>query len=95
MKELLVPYSEQRVKLGRGMIVPVYVYVDDASQRIVASAKIEKYVGNTVPSYKLGDKVEALVLKRTEQGYKTIVDNLFFGMIYENELYFIPKWERG
>ncbi len=91
MKELLVPYSEQRVKLGRGMIVPVYVYVDDASQRIVASAKIEKYVGNTVPSYKLGDKVEALVLKRTEQGYKTIVDNLFFGMIYENELYFHPE----
>lgn len=87
MKELLVPYSEQRVKLGRGMIIPVYVYLDDASKRIVASAKIEKFLGNRVPAYKRGDKVKALVLKRTEQGYKTIVDNLFFGMVYENELY--------
>ncbi|WP_300805467.1 S1-like domain-containing RNA-binding protein, partial [uncultured Duncaniella sp.] len=87
MKELLVPYSEQRVKLGRGMIIPVYVYLDDASKRIVASAKIEKFLGNRVPAYKRGDKVKALVLKRTEQGYKTIVDDLFFGMVYENELY--------
>lgn len=87
MKELLVPYSEQRVKLGRGMIIPAYVYLDDASKRIVASAKIEKFLGNRVPAYKRGDKVKALVLKRTEQGYKTIVDDLFFGMVYENELY--------
>lgn len=87
MKELLVPYSEQRVKLGRGMVIPVYVYLDDASKRIVASAKIEKFLGNRVPAYKRGDKVKALVLKRTEQGYKTIVDDLFFGMVYENELY--------
>lgn len=87
MKELLVPYSEQRVKLGKGMIIPVYVYLDDASKRIVASAKIEKFLGNRVPAYKRGDKVKALVLKRTEQGYKTIVDDLFFGMVYENELY--------
>lgn len=87
MKELLVPYSEQRVKLGKGMIIPVYVYLDDASKRIVASAKIEKFLGNRVPAYKRGDKVKALVLKRNEQGYKTIVDDLFFGMVYENELY--------
>ncbi len=87
MKELLVPYSEQRIRLSRGMVIPVYVYLDDASQRIVASAKIEKFLGNCVPEYRLGDKVEALVLRRTEQGYKTIVDNLHSGMIYENELY--------
>ncbi len=87
MKELLVPFSEQRMKLSRGMIVPVYVYLDDASKRIVASAKIEKFLGNCVPHYKIGDKVKALVLKHSEHGYRTIVDNLFSGMIYENELY--------
>ena len=87
MKELLVPYSEQRMKLSRGMIIPVYVYLDDASQRIVASAKIEKFLGNSIPSYRIGDKVKALVYKRSEMGYKAIVDNLFNGMIYENELY--------
>lgn len=86
-KELLVPYSEQKMKLSRGMVVLVYVYLDNATQRVVASAKIEKFLGNRYPDYKLGDKVEALVYKHTELGYKAIVDNLFHGMVYENELY--------
>ncbi|HBN63118.1 MAG: GntR family transcriptional regulator [Muribaculaceae bacterium] len=86
-KELLVPYSEQKMKLTRGMVVLVYVYLDNASQRVVASAKIEKFIGNRFPHYRLGEKVEALVYKRTELGYKAIVNNLFHGMVYENELY--------
>lgn len=86
-KDILVPYREQTVKLSRGMVVLVYVYLDDVTKRIVASAKIDKFLGNCYPSYGLGDKVTALIYKRTELGYKAIVDNLFHGMIYENELY--------
>ncbi|MCM1075727.1 MAG: S1-like domain-containing RNA-binding protein [Bacteroides sp.] len=86
-KELLVPYSEQRMKLSRGMVVLVYVYLDNATGRVVASAKIDKFLGNRYPDYKLGTKVEALIYKRTDLGYKAIVDNLFHGMVYESELY--------
>lgn len=87
MKQLLVPFSEQTIKLSRGMVVPVYVYLDDASQRVVASAKIDHFLGNCVPHYKVGDSVKALVYKHAEVGYKAIVDNLFHGMFYESELY--------
>lgn len=86
-KNLLVPFSEQKIRLSRGMVVPVYIYLDDATKRIVASSKIEKFLGNCYPHYKIGQKVEALIYKRTEIGYKAIVDNLFNGMIYENSLY--------
>lgn len=86
-KELLVPFSEQKIKLSRGMVVLVYVYLDDVTKRVVASAKIDKFLGNRFPEYKIGNKVEALIFKRGELGYKAIVDNLFHGMIYENELY--------
>ncbi|MDE6581968.1 MAG: GntR family transcriptional regulator [Duncaniella sp.] len=86
-KELLVPFSEQRAKLARGMVVPVYVYLDDNTKRVVASCKIEKFIGNTIPYYKRGFKVKALVYDRNEVGYKVIVDNLHHGIIYENELY--------
>lgn len=87
MKQLLVPFSEQTVRLSRGMVIPVYVYLDDASQRVVASAKLDKFLGNKMPSYHLGQPVKALVYKRTEQGYKAVVDNLFHGMIYDSDLY--------
>lgn len=87
MKQLLVPYSEQTMKLCRGMVIPVYVYLDDSSKRIVASAKLDKFLGNRLPRYHQGEAVKALVYKHNELGYKAIVDNLFHGMIYESELY--------
>lgn len=87
MKELLLPFSEQTMRLGPGMVIPVYVYLDDATQRIVASAKIDKHLGNKIPRYHQGESVKALVLKHTEIGYKCIVDNLFHGLIYESDLY--------
>lgn len=87
MKQLLVPYSEQKMKLSRGMIIPVYVYLDQTTKRVVASAKIDKFLGNVLPDYRLGKKVKALIIKHTENGYRCIVDNLHWGMIYENELY--------
>lgn len=87
MKQLLVPFSEQTMKLSRGMICLFYVYLDDASKRIVASAKIDKFIGNKFPTYKQGDEVKALIYKHTDLGYKAIVDNLYHGMIYDSELY--------
>lgn len=86
-KNILVPFSEQKYRLTRGMLVLAYIYLDDATQRIVASTKIEKYLGNTYPNYKIGQKVEVLVYKHTEVGYKVIVENLFNGLIYESTLY--------
>lgn len=86
-KQLLVPFNEQKVRLRAGGIYPVYVYLDDATKRVVASAKIGKFMGNTIPRYHVGEKVKCLVYGHTELGYKAIVDNLFAGMIYANKTY--------
>ena len=86
-KHLLVPFAEQRVKMEEGGIYPVYVYLDHITNRVVASGKIQKFLGNVIPDYRPGDKVSALVWQHTPLGYKVIVDNLFQGMIYDNEIY--------
>jgi predicted RNA-binding protein (virulence factor B family) len=86
-KDLLVPYSQQRSKMRQDGIYLVYVYLDDATKRIVATAKIEKYLGNVFPEYKVGQAVKCLVIEHTEIGYKVIVDNLHRGMIYHNEIF--------
>ena len=86
-KNLLVPFSEQKAKMREGGVYPGYVYLDDASQRIVASARLEKFVGNVFPRYRPGDRVRALVISHSEPGYRCVVDNLHFGMLYDNELF--------
>jgi hypothetical protein len=87
LKHLLVPYSEQKQKMHRGGIYLVYIYLDANTNRVCASAKIHKYLGNAYPEYKHGDKVNVLVYGRTPIGYQVIVDNKHRGMVYENEVF--------
>lgn len=86
-KELLVPFREQRVRMQAGRSYIVYVYIDDATKRIVASAKLNKFLDNKMPRFYHRQKVDVLVVQRTELGYKVIVDNLFWGLLYSNEIY--------
>lgn len=86
-KDILVPFTEQRIRMRRGGIYLVYLYLDKKTNRVVASSKIDKFLGNVYPDYKPGQRVEALVIDHTEIGYKVIVDNLHKGMIYSNEIF--------
>ncbi|WP_301699920.1 hypothetical protein [uncultured Muribaculum sp.] len=53
----------------------------------MASARIERFLNNRIPDYRSGAEVKALVLQRTDIGYKVIVDNLYSGMIYNGDIY--------
>lgn len=57
MKDLFVPFREQKMKMqvGRGYII--YAYVDEESYRIVASAKVERYLSKDMPEYKEGEQI--------------------------------------
>ncbi|MBR5551940.1 MAG: GntR family transcriptional regulator [Muribaculaceae bacterium] len=87
MKDLLVPYNEQRSRMKQGRRYLVYTYLDDTTKRIVASSKYEKFLGNTIPMYEKGDKVKCLVCDENEIGYKLIIDDLHKGIIYKNEIF--------
>lgn len=87
MKDLLVPYSEQRTKIKRGGRYLVYTYLDDTTKRIVGSTKIDKFLGNTIPNYNKGECVKCLIYEESDIGYKVIIDNLHKGIIYKNEIY--------
>lgn len=87
MKDLFVPFREQKMKMLKGNSYVVHVHLDEDSYRIVASAKVEKYLSKDMPEYNAGDEVEILVWQKTDLGYKVIVDNKFGGMIFKNEIF--------
>lgn len=86
-KDLLVPFREQKVRMQPGRYYTVYVYLDDETQRIVASAKLNKFLDNKIPDVKPGDEVRARIYQETELGYKVIVNDLFSGLIYHNQIF--------
>lgn len=88
MKDLFVPFREQRERMEVGRRYVVHVHLDDESYRIVASAKVERYLSvDERPPFQSGDEVDVLVWKRTDLGYKVIVDNRYAGLLFENQVF--------
>jgi predicted RNA-binding protein (virulence factor B family) len=63
------------------------VYLDENSDRIVATAKYEKYLEKTPVGLAEGDPVELVVSDFTELGVKVIINNRFSGILYKNEIF--------
>ena len=93
MKDLLVPFKEQKMPMKEGKWYLVYVHVDHVTKRIVASARIDKYLDNTIPEYSFNQEVDLLIADETEIGYKVIINNSHWGLIYHNEIF--QRLEKG
>lgn len=87
MKDLFVPFREQKMKMQVGRKYIVHVHLDDESYRIMASAKVEHFLSEETPEYEIGEEVNILVWQHTDLGYKAIIDNKYSGLLYENEIF--------
>lgn len=90
MKDLFVPFREQKIKMQKGQRYIVHLHIDEESYRIMASAKVEHFLSDEKPPYQPGDEVRILVWQKTDLGFKVIVDNRFAGLVYDNEVFRMP-----
>jgi len=87
MKDLFVPFREQKMKMEEGKSYIVTVYLDHETKRLVASAKIEKFLDNLPPAYNSGEEVDLLIASETDLGYNAIINNSHLGILYKNEVF--------
>ena len=86
-KDLLVPYSEQEKPMQVGRSYVVYLYIDQASERITATAKLDRFIGDTSPYYKEQQQVELLICGRTDLGYRAVVDGGTIGLLFNSDVF--------
>ncbi|MBK8628432.1 MAG: GntR family transcriptional regulator [Saprospiraceae bacterium] len=86
-KELLVPFSEQKIKMEEGRYYLVYVYLDKLTDRLAATMKVEKFLDKSPSDYKVNDQVDLIIWTATEVGYKAIINGKHQGVIYRNEIF--------
>jgi uncharacterized protein len=86
-KDLFVPFKEQNAKMLEDGNYVVYLYLDEKTNRLVASNKINKFLSNDELTVKIDDEVDLLVFNRTDLGYKVIINNRHEGLIYHNEIF--------
>ena len=87
MKDLFVPFREQKMKMLVGKKYVIYTYIDEESYRIVASAKVDRYLSKEIPTYQPNDEVSILIWQKTDLGFKAIVENEFSGLLYDSEIF--------
>ena len=91
MKDLFCPFREQKKRMEQGHSYIVYIKVDEDSYRLMATAKVEKYLSvptiNDLPFLQHGAEVDILVWQKTDLGFKVIINNKFQGLIFENQIF--------
>ena len=87
MKDLFVPFREQKMRMIQGKSYIVYCYQDKESYRLMASAKVNKFLSNEMPPYQEGQEVDILIWQKTDLGFKAIVENKFAALLYNSEIF--------
>ena len=85
-KDLLVPFSEQHHEMEVGRSYLVKVFLDDKN-RIAATTKIDRFIIDESVDFEVGQKVSLIIAEKTELGFKAIVNNTHWGLLYQNELF--------
>lgn len=86
-KDLLVPFREQKVKFEVGRSYIIKVYLDKDTLRIVGSAKLDKFLDLAPPDYYENEEVNVIIQSATDLGFKVIVNNSHWGILYKNEVF--------
>lgn len=84
-KDLFLPLGEQKRAVYPGQSNIVRVFLDTETGRVAASARLNQFLDQTEPKYEEGEEVNLLITNKTDIGYRAIVNNAHWGVIFEND----------
>lgn len=86
-KDILVPFKEQARPMEKGKRYLVYLYMDEKTNRLVASSKTNQFLNNDNLTVEVGEEVDLIVSHITELGINVIINEQHKGLIYKDEVY--------
>lgn len=86
-KDLFMPNRNVPFEVQMGGKYLVYLYRDQLTGRVVATTKLNKYVSNAEIGVRTKEQVDVLVARRMEMGYRVVINNRHWGMIYNDQIF--------
>ena len=86
-KDLFCPFKEQAFKMRKGDWYLVYCYMDEETDRLVASSKTNSFLSNKELSVNQFDEVDLIVSHPSEIGMNVIVNESHLGLIFKDDLF--------
>ena len=86
-KDLFLPNRNQQGGIIAGRSYIVYLYEDSITGRCVATCKLKSFINNDSITVAPRQEVDLLVASESPIGYRVIINNRHWGMLYRNQLF--------
>ncbi len=86
-KDLLVPHNEQQTPMQVGHYYAVCVLLDNDTNRLLASSKLFQFIEERANGFKQRQAVDLLIIQKTDLGFKAVINNTHFGLLFHNEIF--------
>lgn len=87
IKDLFIPYKQQKTKIIEGKRYLVYLYVDDELELITGTTKFKRNPQYEDVPFRKGDKVELIMMNESELGWNVVINKKFIGLVYTSDVY--------
>ena len=87
IKDLFIPYKQQKSKIVEGKRYLVYVYIDEASGLITGTTKFKRNPQYDHLPFQKGDKVDLIMMNESELGWNVVINKKYIGLIYTTDIF--------
>lgn len=85
-KDLFMPLGNMKKQLNKDDSVIGKIVYDEKTDRLMLDSKLSRHI-KKAKNYDVNDEVKIIVIAKTPLGYKCIVDDMYEGMLFDNEIF--------
>ena len=87
IKDLFIPYKQQKSKILEGKRYLVNLYIDEELELITGTTKFKRNPQYENVPFQKGDKVELIMMNESELGWNVVINKEYIGLIYASDVY--------
>lgn len=87
IKDLFIPYTQQKLKIIEGKRYLVYIYIDEATGLITGTTKFKRNPQYDNLPFEKGDKVDLIIMGESEIGWNVVINKKYIGLIFASEVF--------
>ncbi len=87
IKDLFVPYKQQKAKMVEGKRYLVYIYIDEALGLVTGTTKFKRNPQYDDLPFKKGDAVQLLIMGEGELGWNVVINKKYIGLVYASDVF--------
>lgn len=87
IKDLFIPYKQQKSKIEEGKRYLVYIYIDEATGLITGTTKFKRNPQYDIVPFEYGHKVDLILMNESELGWNVVINKEYIGLLYFSDVY--------